>query len=113
MPDAETVLAGYQQMVSSEIMRARFRNSFEKPEPVVAGKITDIQFRLQDVCTLSKKGHRIMIQVQSTAFPLFDRNPQKYVENIYKAQDSDFTTAKQTVYHQTNAASCAGSGVIK
>jgi putative CocE/NonD family hydrolase len=113
MPDAKAVLAGYQQMVRSEIMRARFRNSFEKPEALVAGKITDIQFRLQDVLHTFKKGHKIMIQVQSTAFPLFDRNPQKYVENIYKAQDSDFTTAKQTVYHQTNAASALEVDVIK
>jgi putative CocE/NonD family hydrolase len=113
MPDAKTVLAGYQQMVRSEIMRARFRNSFEKPEALVAGKVSDIKFRLQDVLHTFKKGHKIMIQVQSTAFPLFDRNPQKYVENIYKAQDSDFTTAKQTVYHQLNAASALEVDVIK
>jgi putative CocE/NonD family hydrolase len=113
MPDPKVVLAGYQQMVRSEVMRARFRNSFEKPEPVPAGKVTDLKFRLQDVLHTFKKGHRIMVQVQSTAFPLFDRNPQKYVENIYKAQDSDFTTAKHTIYHQADAPSSLEVEIIK
>lgn len=113
MPDPKVVLAGYQQMVRSEVMRARFRNSFERPEPVVAGKVTDLKFRLQDVLHTFKKGHRIMVQVQSTAFPLFDRNPQKYVENIYKAQDSDFTTAKNTIFHQADAPSSLEVEIIK
>lgn len=113
MPDPKVVLAGYQQMVRSEVMRARFRNGFEKPEPVVAGKVTDLKFRLQDVLHTFKKGHRIMVQVQSTAFPLFDRNPQKYVENIYKAQDSDFMTAKHTIYHQADAPSSLEVEIIK
>ena len=91
-------LGGYQQMVRSEIMRSRFRNSFSKPEPLVANKVTDINFRLQDVLHTFKKGHKIMIQVQSTAFPLFDINPQKYVDNIYKAQESDFQKATHRVY---------------
>ncbi|WP_247236328.1 CocE/NonD family hydrolase [Telluribacter sp. SYSU D00476] len=105
LTDKEVVLAGYQQMVRSEIMRARFRNSFSKPEPLKPEQITDINFRLQDVLHTFKKGHRIMVQVQSTAFPLFDRNPQKYVENIYKAEASDFTKATHRVYHQSDAAS--------
>ncbi|MGN7886847.1 CocE/NonD family hydrolase [Dyadobacter sp. 22481] len=113
MPDPKVVLAGYQQMVRSEVMRARFRNSFEKPEPVVAGKITDLKFRLQDVLHTFKKGHRVMVQVQSTAFPLFDRNPQKYIGNIYKAEDSDFTTAKHTIYHQAGAPSSLEVEIIK
>ncbi|SKB59771.1 CocE/NonD family hydrolase [Dyadobacter psychrophilus] len=113
LPNPTTVLAGYQQMVRSEIMRSRFRNSFEKPEALVTGKMTDIKFRLQDVLHTFKKGHRIMVQVQSTAFPLFDRNPQKYVENIYKAEDSDFISAKQTIYHQAGAASSLEIDVIK
>ncbi|MBB6003114.1 CocE/NonD family hydrolase [Arcicella rosea] len=91
-------LGGYQQMVRSEIMRSRFRNSFSKPEPLVANKVTDINFRLQDVLHTFKKGHKIMIQVQSTVFPLFDINPQKYVENIYKAKESDFQKATHRVY---------------
>ncbi|MCS6967410.1 MAG: CocE/NonD family hydrolase [Cytophagales bacterium] len=105
MSDKRMILGGYQQMVRSEIMRARFRNSFEKPEPMQPGQITEVNFRLQDVLHTFKKGHRIMIQVQSTAFPLFDRNPQKYVENIYKANAEDFIKATHRVYHQKGAAS--------
>lgn len=95
---AHITLGGYQQMVRSEIMRSRFRNSFSKPEPLVANKVTDINFRLQDVLHTFKKGHKIMIQVQSTVFPLFDINPQKYVDNIYKAKETDFQKAIHRVY---------------
>ena len=91
-------LGGYQQMVRSEIMRSRFRNSFSKPQPLIANQKTDVNFRLQDVLHTFKKGHKIMIQVQSTAFPLFDINPQKYVENIYKANETDFIKATQRIY---------------
>ena len=103
--DKEVVLSGYQQMVRSEVMRARFRNSFTKPEPLKANTMTPLNFRLQDVLHTFKKGHKIMVQVQSTAFPLFDRNPQKYVENIYKANPEDFIKATQRIYTQGNAAS--------
>ncbi|WP_254411866.1 CocE/NonD family hydrolase [Dyadobacter diqingensis] len=112
-PDPKVVMAGYQQMVRSEVVRARFRNSLEKPEPLVAGKLTDISFRLQDVLHTFKKGHRVMVQVQSTAFPLFDRNPQKYVDNIYKAEQSDFIKATQRIYHQTGAESGLVVDVLK
>lgn len=95
-------LGGYQQMVRSEIMRSRFRNSFEKPEPLVANQVTSLKFRLQDVLHTFKKGHKIMVQVQSTWFPLFDRNPQKYVDNIYKAEESDFIKATHRVYHSAS-----------
>ena len=84
------VMAGYQQLVRSEAFRGRFRNSFEKPEPFVPGKVTDVNVPLQDVLHTFKKGHRIMIQIHSTWFPFIDRNPQKYVENIYEADDKDF-----------------------
>ena len=79
-------------------MRSRFRNSFSMPQPLIANKKTDVNFRLQDVLHTFKKGHKIMIQVQSTAFPLFDINPQKYVENIYKANEADFIKATQRIY---------------
>ncbi|RYD91310.1 MAG: CocE/NonD family hydrolase, partial [Sphingobacteriales bacterium] len=69
--------AGYQQMVRGEAMRGKFRNSFEKPEPFVPGKVTPVNFELQDLLHTFKKGHRIMVQVQSSWFPLADRNPQK------------------------------------
>ncbi|WP_448518778.1 CocE/NonD family hydrolase [Rhodoflexus sp.] len=113
MPDKRMILGGYQQMVRSEIMRARFRNSFEKPEPMQPNQVTEVNFRLQDVLHTFKKGHRIMIQIQSTAFPLFDRNPQKFVENIYKANPEDFIKATHRVYHQQGAASAIEVQVIK
>ena len=87
------VMGGYQQLVRSEVFRGRFRNSFEKPEPFVPGEVTDVNFRLQDVLHTFKPGHRIMIQIHSTWFPYIDRNPQTYVENIYEADESDFTKA--------------------
>ena len=98
MPNKNIVLGNYQQMVRSEAMRGRFRNSFEKPEPFKSGEVTDVNFRLQDVLHTFKKGHRMMIQVQSTWFPLIDRNPQTYVENIYKADEKDFKKATHRVY---------------
>lgn len=101
MPNKNITLSNYWQMVRSEIMPARFRNSFEKPEPLVSGKKTDVNFRLQDVLHTFKKGHRIMIQVQSTAFPLFARNPQKFVANPYKATQADYIKATQTVFNDS------------
>jgi predicted acyl esterase len=92
------LMAGYQQMVRSEIMPGRFRNSFEKPEAFVPGQKTDVNLRLQDVLHTFKKGHRIMIQVQSTAFPLWARNPQKFVANPYKALAADYIKATHTVF---------------
>ncbi len=94
-------LAGYQQMVRSEVMRSRFRESFLSPKPMVANQKTNVNFRLQDVLHTFKKGHKIMIQVQSTVFPLFDINPQKYVDNIYKANEADFIKATQRVYEDS------------
>ena len=98
MPNKNITLGNYEQMVRSEVMRGRFRNSFEKPEPFKAGEIADVNFRLQDVLHTFKKGHRMMIQVQSTWFPLIDRNPQTYVDNIYKANEKDFQKATHRVY---------------
>lgn len=91
-------MGGYQMLVRSEVMRGRFRNSFESPEPFVSGEPTEVNFRLQDVLHTFKKGHRIMIQIQSTWFPYIDRNPQKYVDNIYKADESDFQKATIQVF---------------
>ena len=101
MPNKNIVLSNYWQMVRSEIMPARFRNSFEKPEALITGKKTAVNFRLQDVLHTFKKGHRIMIQLQSTAFPLFARNPQKFVANPYKAIAKDYIKANQTVFNDS------------
>ncbi len=101
MANTKVPLSNYWQMVRSEIMPARFRNSFEKPEALIAGKKTEVNFRLQDVLHTFKKGHRIMIQVQSTAFPLFARNPQKFVVNPYKAVAADYIKSTQTIFNDS------------
>lgn len=92
------IMGGYQQLVRSEVMRGRFRNSFENPEPFEPNKPTDVDFRLQDMLHTFKKGHRIMIQIHSTWFPYIDRNPQKYVDNIYEASEEDFIKSTIRVY---------------
>ena len=97
-------MGGYQMLVRGEVMRGRFRNSFEKPEPFEPGKVTRVKWELPDVAHTFKKGHRLMIQVQSSWFPLVDRNPQKFV-NIYEADDSDFQKATIRIYHDANNAS--------
>jgi putative CocE/NonD family hydrolase len=90
-------LGGYQQLLRGDAMRGKFRNSFEKPEAFEPGKPTRVRFRLQDVYHTFRTGHRIMVQVQSSWFPLADRNPQTFVD-IYKAKESDFKKASQRVY---------------
>lgn len=87
------IFANYHQMVRSEIMPARFRNSAEKPEPIKQNQETEVQVLLQDVFHTFKKGHKIQIQVQSTAYPLFNINPQTFVDNPYKAKKEDFVPA--------------------
>jgi putative CocE/NonD family hydrolase len=91
------VLGGYQMLLRGEILRGKFRNSFENPGPMEPGKITPIQFTMNDVNHTFKKGHRIMVHIQSSWFPLFDRNPQKFVD-IYNAEESDFQIAAQRIY---------------
>lgn len=91
------VYANYHQMVRSEIMPARFRNSFEKPEPLVPNKIASVDVKLQDVFHTFKKGHKIQIQVQSTWFPLMAINPQKFLDNPYKATKEDYEKAQINV----------------
>jgi putative CocE/NonD family hydrolase len=97
-PASSKPLAGYQMMVRSEVIRGRFRNSYEKPEPFKADEPTTVRLTLQDVLHTFKKGHRVMVQVCSTWFPLVDRNPQKYVDNIFYAQEKDFIRTNQRVY---------------
>ncbi|MFC4635651.1 CocE/NonD family hydrolase [Dokdonia ponticola] len=92
-------MAGYHQMVRSEVMRGRFRRSMSRPEPFVPGNKEEVFIKLQDVLHTFKKGHKIQIQVQSTWFPLIDLNPQTYVDNIFKAKKSDFTKETHTVFH--------------
>lgn len=89
---------GYQMMLRGEIMRGKFRNSFEKPEAFIPGKPTQVKFALPDIAHTFKKGHRLMIQIQSSWFPLADRNPQKYTD-IYHAKQEDFQKATIKVFN--------------
>ena len=91
-------LSGFELMVADEIFRGRYRNSFEKPEPIAPNQVTPFRVDLHSANHVFKKGHRIMVQVQSTWFPLYDRNPQKFVPNIFEAKESDFQKATQTIY---------------
>jgi hypothetical protein len=91
-------MGGYQMLLRGEPFRARFRNSFTRPEPMKPGQATPLKFVMPDAFHTFKKGHRLMVQVQSTWFPLVDRNPQKYVENINLATEADFQKATQRVY---------------
>ena len=93
-------MAGYQRLVRAEVIRGKFRNSFEKPEAFVPGKISQVKFSLNDVAHTFKKGHRIMVQVQSSWFPLVDRNPQKFMR-IPDAGESDFQKINIKLYHDS------------
>src|ERR1700744_2131229 len=92
-------------MIADDIWRGRYRNSLETPEPITPGKVTEYKIDLHPNDHVFMKGHRIMVQVQSTWFPLFDRNPQKFVPNIYKATDAAYTKATQKVFRAKDAAS--------
>ncbi len=94
---AYVVMGGYQQLLRGDVMRARFRNSFEKPEPLEPGKVTRITFTMPDILHTFRRGHRVMVQVQSTWFPLVERNPQTYVDNIAYARPEDYRKATQRV----------------
>jgi uncharacterized protein len=104
-------LGGYQMLVRGEVMRGRYRNSFEKPEAFVPGEITKVKFEIPDIAHKFKKGHRIMIQVQSSWFPLVDRNPQQFID-IYNCEPSDYKKATMRVYHDQKNSSCVKVNVL-
>ena len=85
-------------LVRAEIMRGKFRNSYEHPEPFEPNKVTKVKFTLNDSHHTFLKGHKLMVQIQSSWFPMFDRNPQTFCD-IYKADEEDFLKATQRVYH--------------
>jgi uncharacterized protein len=100
-PDAKgsvnNTMGGYQQLVRGEVMRGKFRNTLDTPEPFSPGKATKVEFTVSDTFHTFRRGHRIMVQIQSTWFPLINLNPQKFM-NINEAVDADFTKATQRVY---------------
>ena len=95
-------MSNYHMMVRSEVMRGRFRNSFENPEPFVPNEKTEVAIKLQDIHHTFKKGHKLQIQVQSTWFPLIDRNPQTFVPNIFKAKEADFTKQTHKIFNDSS-----------
>lgn len=105
-------MGGFQLLVRGEVMRSKFRKSFTVPEAMVPGKIENVKFDMQDAAHRFKKGHKIMIQIQSSWFPLVDRNPQKFV-NIYKAEENDFQKANHRIYCSGNNSSYVGVRVVE
>ncbi|WP_439580875.1 CocE/NonD family hydrolase [Dyadobacter bucti] len=97
-------MGGYQQMVRAEVLRGKFRDSFSKPEPFVKDKIEKVTVKLNETAHTFKKGHRVMVQVQSSWFPLVDRNPQKFM-NIFEADEADFQKSKITIHHDAKNSS--------
>jgi len=98
-------MGGFELMIADEILRGRFRNSFTKPEPIPANQVVEYSIDLHTNNHAFLKGHRIMVQVQSSWFPVYDRNPQKFVPNIFLARDSDYVTATQRIFRSRRNAS--------
>jgi hypothetical protein len=105
-------MGGYQQLVRGEPFRGKFRNSFEKPEPFTPGQVEKIEFTLPDVYHSFRRGHRIMVHVQSTWFPLTDRNPQKFLR-IHEARSEDFQRATERVYRGGATASSLSAPAVE
>jgi putative CocE/NonD family hydrolase len=110
--DTDITMAGYQMLVRGDVMRGKFRNSFENPEPFTPGQVTEVSFEMLATAHQFKKGHRIMIQVQNSWFPLVDINPQSFV-NIYEADEKDFIKATHRIYHDAEHASKISIRVLK
>ena len=95
-------MAGYQLMVSNEVFRGHYRKGFDHPEPIPAGEVLEYAFSLHTQDYTFRKGHKIMVQVQSTWFPLIDRNPQTFVKNFFQAKENDFQPANHQIYRTAN-----------
>jgi putative CocE/NonD family hydrolase len=106
-------MAGYQLPISLDIFRGRYRNSFEKATPIPAGEVQEYRFRLPTVNWEFKPGHRIMVQIQSSLFPIYDRNPQTFVPNIFFAKPADYRKATISVMRGTGNASAILLPVVK
>ncbi len=106
-------MGGYQFMVSNDVFRGRYRKSFEHPEPIVPNKVETYNIDLHTINHVFKKGHRIMVQVQSSWFPIIDRNPQKYVPNIFEAKETDFQAATHSIYRSAQFPSHIEISVMK
>jgi uncharacterized protein len=111
VPPPTFTMGGYEQLVRGEPFRGKFRRSFEKPEAFTPGKVEEVGFAMQDVNHTFRRGHRIMVQIQSSWFPLTDRNPQTFL-NIPDAKPSDFVKATQRLYHAQSQASAIETNVL-
>ncbi len=107
------LMSGYQLPIAMEVFRGRFRKSFSKPSPLTPNKPEEFVIDLHQINHTFKKGHRIMIQVQSTWFPVIDRNPQKFVPNIFEAKETDFTKATHKIYFTAQYPTCIELPVMK
>ena len=115
-PDFDTAslsMSGYEMPVAMEVFRGRFRKSFAKPEPFTPNKPEEIVIDLHQINHTFLTGHKMMMQVQSTWFPIIDRNPQKFVPNIFEAKESDFIKATETLYCNKTLSSYIDLPVMK
>ena len=108
----QPTLGGYQLMISGEVLRGRYRLSYEHPQPVQPNAVLEYQVRMPHAYHTFLRGHRVMVQIQCTWFPLIDRNPQSYVDNIFNAQPGDYQQAQQDIYHTVGAASALWLPVV-
>jgi putative CocE/NonD family hydrolase len=106
-------LGGYQLMISADIFRGRYRESLEQAKPIAANQPLLYRYALPTANHVFLPGHRIMVQVQSSWFPLYDRNPQTFVPNIFWAKPADYQKATQRIYHQPGKASFVELPVVK
>jgi len=112
-PNDDPKQGGQQAMIRGEVFRGRFRKSYEHPQPFVPNQVTPVSFELLDIFHTFQRGHRMMVQIQSSWFPLVDRNPQKYVPNIFEATEHDFIIVTNRVYHSAKYPSHIEINVLK
>ena len=110
--ESDPTMGGYELNLAMDIFRGRYRDSFEHPSAIPAGQVQRYRFALPNTNHVFLPGHRIMIQVQSSWFPLYDRNPQTYVENIFDAKPGDYRPATIQVMHAPGAASAVWLPVV-
>ncbi|MCA9254858.1 MAG: CocE/NonD family hydrolase, partial [Phycisphaerales bacterium] len=108
----ERALGEYQRLVRADVFRGRYRNDRARPEPFTPGEPAEVRFEMPDALHTFQPGHRVMVQIQSTWFPLVDRNPQRYVPNIFEAKNSDFVSANHRVFRNTTRPSRLEVGVL-
>ena len=111
-PPKDPKMSGFELMIAGDVLRGRYRNSLEKPEAVAPNAIEQYQITFSGNDHVFLKGHRIMVQVQSTWFPVIDRNPQHYVPNIFQAKESDFQPATQRIFRSSQHASSLSIPVV-